>query len=445
MPATTSPATSARPPRLRPPRVLAVSSLTVAVLAAACTGGGQPEATSATTSSSTATTSTSPAASSSTSTPTRSASPTTTTTTTRATPSATHTASCAERLAASLTPSQRVGQLLMVGLQPSGSSRALAQQVARDHLGGVIYLGGWQGSGTVRQVSQRLQAATEAGRAATGGVGLLVAADQEGGQVQQLKGAGFSAIPSARTQATLGTTALTQDVRTWSRELTRAGVNINLAPVSDTVPTTLGAGNAPIGRYRRDFVPGDPQANGRYAAAFVRGTLAAGVAPTVKHFPGLGRVTGNTDVTTSGTTDWTTSATDPYLEPFRDGIRAGAPLVMVSSARYPRIDAENRAMFSKAVVTDLLRGRLGFDGVVITDDVGAAKAVAAVPVGERATRFIAAGGDIVLTANAGQAPTMRAAIQARMKASPAFVRQVDASVERVLALKVRLGLASCGG
>jgi len=423
--------------------MVGASALALALLAAACAGGGQPEADRATTSS------TSIPESGSTTTPTTSASATSSTTTTRAptmssaTPTPTHTASCAERLAASLTPSQRVGQLLMVGLQPSGSSRTLARQVARDHLGGVIYLGGWQGSGTVRKVSDRLQAAT--GRAATGGVGLLVAADQEGGQVQQLKGAGFSTIPSARTQATLGTTALTQDVRGWSRELTRAGVNVNLAPVGDTVPTSLGAANAPIGRYRRDFVPGDPQANGRYAAAFVRGTLAAGVAPTVKHFPGLGRVTGNTDVTASGTTDSTTSVTDPYLEPFRDGIRAGAPLVMVSSARYPRIDAENRAMFSKAVVTDLLRGRLGFDGVVITDDVGAAKAVAAVPVGERATRFIAAGGDIVLTANAGQAPTMRAAILARMKQSPSFAKQVNASVERVLALKVRLGLASCGG
>ena len=77
---------------------------------------------------------------------------------------------------------------------------------------------------------------------------------------------------------------------------------------------------------------------------------------------------------------------------------------MVSSARYPRLDPEHQAMFSKAIVTDLLRHRMGFDGVVITDDVGAAAAVASVPVGERATRFIAAGGDIVLTANAAQAP-----------------------------------------
>ena len=75
---------------------------------------------------------------------------------------------------------------------------------------------------------------------------------------------------------------------------------------------------------------------------------------------------------------------------------------MVSSAYYPRLDPENRAMFSKAIVTDLLRGRLGYDGVVITDDVGAAQAVADVPVGQRATRFIAAGGDIVLTVNAAR-------------------------------------------
>lgn len=433
------------PPTTRPRalRLLGASAVTVALLGSACQGGPGPEASSTAATGTARSTPASPP--SSTSSATVATSSTTRTSSATTTPTTTPTASCAERLAASLTPSQRVGQLLMVGLQPTGSSRALARQVARDHLGGVIYLGGWQGAATVRQVSQRLQAAAGSGTAATGGVGLLVAADQEGGQVQQLKGAGFTRIPSARTQATMGSAGLQQNARAWSRELGRAGVNVNLAPVADTVPTSLGAGNAPIGRYRRDFVPGDPQAGGRYAAAFVRGSLAADVAPTVKHFPGLGRVTGNTDVTASGTTDRTTTATDPYLEPFRDGIRAGAPLVMVSSARYPQIDAENRAMFSKAVVTDLLRGRLGFDGVVITDDVGAAKAVASVPVGERATRFIAAGGDVVLTADASQAPTMRAAIQARMKKSPAFAKQVDASVARVLALKARLGLASCGG
>lgn len=325
----------------------------------------------------------------------------------------------------------------MVGLQPTGSSRALAAQVKAQDLGGVIFLGGWSGgSASVATVSTRLQTAA--------GGGLLLAADQEGGQVQQLRGPGFTRMPSARTQAQSGVATEEKNVEAWSRELKKAGVNINLAPVADTVPTSLGAANQPIGRYRRDFSPGNPAVNARLATAFVKGTLAAGIAPTVKHFPGLGRVTGNTDLTSQGTTDTVASTDDPYLEPFRAGIEAGAPLVMVSSARYPQLDSDNRAMFSRAIVTDLLRDRLGFDGVVITDDVGAAKAVAAVPVGARATRFIAAGGDIVLTATASQAPPMLAAIATKRASSKAFGAQVDAAAARVLDLKADLGLVRCG-
>ena len=87
---------------------------------------------------------------------------------------------------------------------------------------------------------------------------------------------------------------------------------------------------------------------------------------------------------------------------------------------------------------------MGFDGVVITDDVGAARAVSAVPVGQRATRFIAAGGDIVLTARSSQASAMLKAIAAKRAASPAFAAQVDAAAARVLDLKADLGLVKCG-
>ena len=159
--------------------------------------------------------------------------------------------SCGHRLAAAMTPAQRAGQLLMVGLEPTMSSRRLAAQVRVQGIGGVIYVGGWYGgTGSVATVSARLQAAA-AGH-------LLIAADQEGGAVQQLRGAGFSRMPSARTQATMGTVAEERNARLWSRQLGAAGVNVNLAPVADTVPTWLGAANAPIGRYARDFAPGDP-------------------------------------------------------------------------------------------------------------------------------------------------------------------------------------------
>ncbi|MDR6862520.1 glycoside hydrolase family 3 N-terminal domain-containing protein [Phycicoccus sp. 3266] len=413
--------------RTRPFRAVGATVLAL-VLAAGCTSGSGGGSGTTTASSAPSSPGSTTPGTTTTGTPSRTSPPSSSTTT--AAPS------CGTRLAAKLTPAQRAGQLLMVGLQPTGSSRALAAQVRRQGLGGVIYLGGWtSGSASVRVVSERLQAAA--------GGDLLVAADQEGGQVQQLRGPGFTRMPSARTQATTSAATEQRNVTTWSRELLRAGVNLNLAPVADTVPTSLGAANQPIGRYRRDFAPGSPTTNATYAAAFVRGSLAAGVAPTAKHFPGLGRVTGNTDVTTVGTTDSTTDRNDPYLAPFRASIAAGAPLVMISSARYPRIDPDNRAMFSRAVVTGLLRGELGFDGVVITDDVGAAQAVAAIPVGQRATRFIAAGGDIVLTAEAGQASTMLAAIAAKRRASPAFAAQVDAAAARVLDLKADLKLVSC--
>jgi beta-N-acetylhexosaminidase len=183
--------------------------------------------------------------------------------------------------------------------------------------------------------------------------------------------------------------------------------------------------------------------NARYAAAFVRGMRAGGVAPTVKHFPGLGRVTNNTDTSSAGITDRTTGPADPYLEPFRAAIAAAAPMVMVSSARYPRLDAHNAAMFSRPIITGLLRGHLGFRGVVITDDVGASDSVASLPVGQRATRFIAAGGDIVLTAVAGQAGTMIDSIAAEQAQNPAFGAQVTVATGHVLDLKAHLGLVRC--
>ena len=343
--------------------------------------------------------------------------------------------SCGKRLAAAMTPAQRAGQLLMVGLTPTMSSSVLAAQVRNEGIGAVIYVGGWYGGAApAATTSARLQAAA--------GGHLLIAADQEGGAVQQLRGPGFSAIPSARIQGTTGTVTERGNVQVWSRELRAAGINVNLAPVADTVPTSLGAANAPIGYYNRDFSRGDPTTNGRYVAAFVQASLAAGIAPTLKHFPGLGRVTGNTDTTSKGTTDYTMSAIDPYLVPFAAGVGAGAPLVMVSSAFYPRLDPANRAMFSWAVVTGLLRHRLGFTGVAITDSVSAS-AAADVPVGQRATRFIAAGGDIVLTTDASQTPVMLGAIAAKRAASPAFATQVNEAAARVLDLKARLGLEHC--
>jgi beta-N-acetylhexosaminidase len=251
-----------------------------------------------------------------------------------------------------------------------------------------------------------------------------------------LNGAGFSPIPSATSQGRLSPADLRARARTWGGQLKAAGVAVDLAPVADTVPA--GAANPPIGDFNRQY-GSDPATVATHAAAFAAGLADAGVEPTAKHFPGLGRVTGNTDVT-SGVTDRVTTRTDPYLGPFRAVIRTDDPFVMISSAIYSRIDPTQPAAFSPTVITGLLRHDLGFAGVVVSDDLGAARQVSAVPAGERAVRFVAAGGDLVLTVSPDTLPAMFFALYDRAYRDPAFRAQVDRSAARILLEKQRLGV-----
>jgi beta-N-acetylhexosaminidase len=434
------------PSRAAVPVTLALTSVALTSLVAACstgsaTDGGVTGAAPATTGTSSVVTSsaapTSPATPTPTATSTASASATTAPGATTPAP----TSSCASKLVDDMDADERAGQLLMVGLDDGAPRTSLDRLVARRHLGGVILLGGWgEGTAAVSTTTSHLEGLASA--EATAGLGLLIAADQEGGAVQQLKGDGFSTIPSARVQGRGSTAELEADATRWGRELAKAGINVNLAPVADTVPASLGTGNGPIGQYGRQF-SSDPQRVAEMVPAFIAGMRAGGIASTVKHFPGIGRIVGNTDVTARGITDRRTTVDDPYLEPFAAGIDADVDLVMVGSAIYTKLDPGTNASFSKPIVTDLLRGRLGWQGVVITDDVGAAKAVSAVPVGERATRFVDAGGDIVLSAPPSTIPTMHDALTTRMADDPAFAAKVEAAVTRVVDLKIRMKLATC--
>jgi len=246
-------------------------------------------------------------------------------------------------------------------------------------------------------------------------------------------------MPSALDQGKLTPGVLRAQATIWGRQLSAAGINVDLAPVLDTVPSAAFAPqNPPIGADDREY-GFDPSTVGTHGSAFALGLADAGVDATAKHFPGLGRVTGNTD-TTAGVTDTQTTRTDPYLAAFRAAIVAGIPWVMMSTASYAKIDPGTPAAFSRVIVTDILRGDLGFRGVIVSDDLGAAAQVASYPVAERALAFIAAGGDIVLTADSTQIPAMTAAVLARTQTDPAFKAQVDAAALTVLTAKQARGL-----
>lgn len=331
----------------------------------------------------------------------------------------------------SMTEAQRVGQLFMVGAASDGPDTATMYAISADHVGSVILTGTSERSvGAIAAVSHGLQDA--AGNAAK----LFIAADQEGGEVQRLRGPGFDTIPSAMQQGTMTPGQLRADARRWGAQLRAAGVNLNLAPVVDTVPA--GAPNAPIGALYRQY-GSDPATVATHGIAFAQGLGDAGVDATIKHFPGLGRVVGNTD-TSAGVTDRVTTRHDVFLAPFAGAIKAGVPFVMVGTAEYARIDPAHPAAFSPTIVTGMLRGDLGFHGVVISDDVGGAAQVAAYSPATRALNFIAAGGDVVLTVDAAQIPEMTAAVLAAANGNARFRAKVDAAALRVLTAKEARGL-----
>jgi len=340
-----------------------------------------------------------------------------------------------QRMIDAMTPQQKAGQLVIVGLMSSGPSHGIDQMVSEYGIGGVLLLDDWKNADTILQAVSSLNALTPPGMP-----GLYMSADQEGGQIQRVSGTGFDKIPPATDQGAMPVDQLTQAASTWGAQLKTAGINLNLAPVADTVPAGFESKNGPIGKLHREFGT-SPDVTGPHAAAFITGMSSAGEQSCVKHFPGLGRITGNTDKTAKGVTDDTTTATDPYLDAFRAAIAAGPAMVMVSLATYTQIDADNPAVFSHIVITDLLRGKIGWTGVVIADALDSA-AVTAVPVEQRVVRFVQAGGDIVIFTTTGDAIKAIDGLVAQMGQSPEFNQLVNTSLLRVLRAKYAAGLVT---
>ncbi|MDN5996231.1 glycoside hydrolase family 3 N-terminal domain-containing protein [Acidipropionibacterium jensenii] len=315
------------------------------------------------------------------------------------------------------------GHCLMVGLPAGSDLERVATLVTRHRLAGVFMLGHWTSTSAIREATAAIHRAARA----AGLPRAIIAADQEGGLVHNLTSPAFTPMPSAERLGAGDPAVCLSLASTAGSQMRRAGLNLVLAPVADVVDPRLGSANAPIGALHRGYGT-NPDTVARFVTAAVTGFRQGGVATSVKHFPGLGAVRANTDLAVA--TDTTTSVTSPGLKSFRAGIAAGSQTVMVSSAVYSRIDPARPAVFSTAVVTDLLRGRLGFSGVVVSDDLGAARAVAQVPAAERARRFLDAGGDLALCADPSLVPAMVEGL--RVDRSPARVARSAARVEALI-------------
>ena len=333
---------------------------------------------------------------------------------------------------------ERVGQLFLFGLAGDTLAPEEAAAIRAHHFGSVwLTRTTHAGADAVKAVTGEVQALAPQ---ATAGVGFFFAANQEGGLIQALRGPGFSTIPTAEDQGALDPETVQQDAERWGREMVAAGVNLNFAPVADVVPPGTDQQNQPIGVLHREYGH-DPEAVSGAVTAFIKGMRSAGVATTAKHFPGLGRVEGNTDET-ADVVDTVTTKDDPYLQSFTAAIDAGVPFVMVALATYTKIDPDHLAAFSPNVMR-LLREQLWFDGAIVSDDLGATEAVASIDPGKRAIDFLEAGGDLVITRGLDTSIAMGEAVLTRATTDAAFRNLLDAAAERILQTKQRYGLLPC--
>jgi len=333
---------------------------------------------------------------------------------------------------ASMTLQQKVGQLFMVDAGATGANINTMSDLTNFHVGNV-YLAGRSYAGTAATAAVVKKMTNTVSAATTAGERLFVATDQEGGYVQVLNGPGFSVIPTALAQGGKTPAVLTADAKNWGNQLRWAGLNVDLAPVLDTVTQAFAPYNQPIGYYEREYGY-TPSAVNVEGNAFAAGIKAGYVMPVIKHFPGLGRVTLNTD-TSSNVTDTVTTRTDPNLLPYQTAIKDGIRWVMVSSAYYAKIDPTHIGSQSQIIMRDMLRTTDGFTGIILSDDQCNAAQVQPWSLGVRATDFFNAGGTMLLCGNERDIPTMYYAVIALAQSRPSFMAAVNAAALKVLQVK----------
>lgn len=332
--------------------------------------------------------------------------------------------------AAGLTLAQAVGQRIVVSLPGTVVPDALARQVRRGEVAGVILFGRNVASRTqVRALTARLQAERRRGPAALRDRPLLVLIDQEGGLVKRLPGA-----PS-RSAAGMGASGDVVSVRAegvaTARNLRGVGVNVDLAPVLD-----LGLPGSFQRAAGRAFAA-TPAGVSRYGGAFADGLAAGGVLAAAKHFPGLGRATTNEDLRLNRIEVDRDALRAADEAPFAALARDGVPLTMVSTGVYPAL-SRRPAMFSTAIATHELRDVVGFGGVSITDDLEV-PALAHLSPERKALAAVRAGDDLLLFCQTASAAERGATALVRAVRAGTLPRAaVDAGADRVLALRERL-------
>ena len=324
-----------------------------------------------------------------------------------------------------MTLREAIGQLFILGFEGHAPSQALETSVRDLAPGGLILFGRNLGS------PEEIAALTDAVQAASS-TPLFFAIDQEGGKVARLQPP-FTQWPAAEAVGTAGSADLTYAIAaSIAKELMAVGINMNMAPVLDVL--TNPANPVMAGR----SYGSDPNTVARHGIAFFRGLADQGVVAVGKHFPGHGDTTVDSHLALPVVPHDSGRLSAVELVPFATAIGAGIPALMTAHLLVPALDPKRPATLSRPILTDLLREQMGFQGLVISDDLLMQGIADSTSPGEAAVRFLDAGGDLVLICQdeAAQRQAFRTVTEAVETGRLSEVR-VQASCDRIAKAKAQ--------
>ncbi|WP_082630133.1 glycoside hydrolase family 3 protein [Peribacillus muralis] len=331
-----------------------------------------------------------------------------------------------EKMLQSMTLEEKVGQLMMVGFKGTERSGEITELIEKKYIGGVIYFD--RNMKSPKQVARLSNSLQQTAKQNSLSLPLMVAVDQEGGDIIRMKER-VSPLPA---QQNLGQYATSEDMYKVAnlngKELSSMGININFAPVLDLSKTD------------KRSVGQDPKKAYEYGKRAIQGLNDASVTGALKHFPGNGRSEIDPHVETSSVEATQLDLENSDIYPFKKIISEMDNqnfFVMVTHIKYPAYDKEKPASLSKVIIEDLLRGKLHYGGLVITDDLEMGAVNKYFSYKDMGTEAILAGADILLVCHeyAHQLEVYEGLLEA-VKAGKVPIERIDQSVKRVLTYKL---------
>ena len=319
----------------------------------------------------------------------------------------------------------KIGQMILAGISGTTMDTNTKKLISQFHVGGIIFY-----KNNFETPAQTIQLVNQMKAENRSNLPLLLGADQEGGRVTRLPG-GLANFPPNKQIGKVNNPEFSYKVGTLlGHELKEFGLNLNFAPVLDinSNPNNPVIGDRSFGN--------NSEIVSKLGIQTMKGIQSQNVIPTIKHFPGHGDTSVDSHLELPIVNKSLKELKKLELIPFERAIDDGADVVMVAHILLPELDKTNPASMSKAVMTDLLRKQLRFEGVIITDDMTMGAITEHFDIGKAAVESVKAGSDIILVGHDyNNVVKITSSLKTAIQSGEISEQRLNESLERIIELK----------